>query len=246
MRDALDAVVLGGRRGGADQHVAQSGFADVGTAMIGGEALDQRRRISPFAVHEDVLMRHEHVFKDDQRFLAGELRIAGIHRAAVDDAGVVGLAADDVSQPRRIDAHRADHRPVAVGFGHAHGRHEDQPMRIDRAGLVHLGARDVDAFVVAPHHMQEQIGIALLMRRLGTVAFRIGHGAADDDIRRLRALEESEKAPVIIGAVAWHRYRKSRNGRSRWHRARRSAENRCRCGGRVRAASHAWRQARPG
>ena len=139
--------------------------------------------------------------ENDQQFLAGELRIAGIERAAVDDAGVVGLAADDIGQARRIDAHRADHRPVAVGLGHAHGRHENQPMRIDRAGLVHLRAGDIDAFVVAPRHVQEQVDIALLMRRLGAVALRIGHGAADDDIGGLRALEEGEKAPVIIGAV---------------------------------------------
>ena len=117
--------------------------------MIGGEALDQRRRVFPLAVHEHVLVRHEHVVEDDQRFLAGELRIAGVDRAAVHDAGVVGLAADDVGEARRIDAHRADHRPVAVGLGHAHGRHDDQPVRIDGAGLVHLGAGDVDALVVA-------------------------------------------------------------------------------------------------
>ena len=154
--------------------------------MIGREALDQRCRICPLAVHEDVLVRHEHVLEHDQRFLAGELRIAGIHRAAVDDARVVGLPADDVGETGRIDAHRADHRPVAIGLGHAHGRHEDQPVRIDRAGLVHLGAGDVNAFVVALDHMQEQIGIALLVRRLGAVALRIGHGAADHDIGGLR------------------------------------------------------------
>ena len=46
--------------------------------MIGREALDQRCRVFPFAVEEHVLVRHEHVVEHDQRFLAGELRIAGI------------------------------------------------------------------------------------------------------------------------------------------------------------------------
>ena len=45
-------------------------------------------------------------------------------------------------------------------------------------------------------------GIALLMRRLGAVTLRIGHGAADDDIGGLRPLEESEEALVIVGAVS--------------------------------------------
>ncbi len=81
--------------------------------MIGGEALDQCRGVLPLAVHEDVLVRHEHVVEYDQRFLPGELRIAGIERAAVDHAGVVGLPAHDISEPGRVDAHRADHRPVA-------------------------------------------------------------------------------------------------------------------------------------
>jgi len=57
-----------------------------------------------------------------------QLRIAGIHLSAVDDSGVIGLAADDVGEARRIDPHGADHRPVAIGLGHAHGGHEDQPM----------------------------------------------------------------------------------------------------------------------
>jgi len=146
-------------------------------------------------------MRHEHILKDDKRFLAGELRVAGIHRPAVDNAGVIGLAADDVSEARRVDAHRADHRPVTVGLAEPHGRHEDQPMRIDRAGLMHLGAGDVDAFIVAPHHMQEKIEIGLLVRRLGAVALGIGHGAADHHVGGLRALEKCQEAPVIIGAV---------------------------------------------
>jgi hypothetical protein len=113
-----------------DQNVAEARFADIRRAMIGGEALDQRRGIGPLAVHEDMLVRHEDFIEDDERFLAGELRIAGIQGAAVDDAGVVGLPPDDVGQPRRIDAHRADDRPIAVGFGQPHGGHEDEPMRM--------------------------------------------------------------------------------------------------------------------
>ena len=66
---------------------------------------------------------------------------------------------------------------------------------------MHLGAGDVDALVVALGHVQEQVGVALLVRRLGAVALRIGHGAADDDVGRLRALEEGEEALVIVGAL---------------------------------------------
>ena len=66
---------------------------------------------------------------------------------------------------------------------------------------MHLGAGDGDAFVVALDHVQEQVEVGLLVRRLGAVAFRVGHGAADDDVGRLRALEEGKEALVVIGAA---------------------------------------------
>ena len=168
--------------------------------MIGGEPFDQRRGIGPFAIHEHVLVRHEHLVEHDERLLAGELGIAGVHLPAVDDPGVVGLATDDVGEARRIDPHGADNGPVAIRLGHAHGGHEDQPMRIDRAGLLHLGAGDVDTVAVAPDHVQEKIRIRLLVRRPGAVALRIGHRSPDDDVRSLRAAQESQEPLVIIGA----------------------------------------------
>ena len=58
------------------------------------------------------------------------------------------------------------------------------------AGLMHLGAGNVDAVFVAAHDVQEQVEVALLVRRLGAIALGIGHGAADDDVGALRALEE--------------------------------------------------------
>ena len=66
---------------------------------------------------------------------------------------------------------------------------------------MHLGAGNINAFVVALDHAQEEVGIALLVRRLGAVALRVGHGAADDDIGGLRAPQEGEKALVVVGAV---------------------------------------------
>jgi hypothetical protein len=128
MRDAFDAVVLGSRSRRPDEDVAKTGFAHIGRTMIGGETLDQRRRVSPLAVHEDVLVRYEDLVEDDERFLAGELSVAGVHGTTVDDTRVVGLPPDDVGQARSIDAHGADHRPIAVGFGEPHGRHEDEPV----------------------------------------------------------------------------------------------------------------------
>src|SRR3974377_1427571 len=95
---------------------------------------DARGGAGPVAVHDHVLVRHEHFLEHDQRLLPGELGIAGIHLPAVDDPGVVGLAADDVDEARRIDPHGADHRPVALRFGPAHGGNADKPMQIDRAG----------------------------------------------------------------------------------------------------------------
>ena len=49
--------------------------------------------------------------------------------------------------------------------------------------------------------MEKQIGIALLMGRLGAIALGIGHCSADHDVGRLRSLKKSEEALVIVAAL---------------------------------------------
>jgi len=39
------------------------------------------------------------------------------------------------------------------------------------------------------------------MRRLGAVAFRVGHGAADHNVGDLRAFDEGEEALVVVGSA---------------------------------------------
>ena len=155
MRGSLDAVVLGRSRCCPNQHVAQARLADVRRAVIGREALDQTRGIAPLAIHEHVLVGHKHLVEHDQRFLTGVAGVARIQVAAIDRACVVSLPTDHVGEPRRVNANSANDGPIAIGLGHAHSRHEDQPMRIDRAGLVHLGAGNVDAVIVAADDAQE-------------------------------------------------------------------------------------------
>ena len=117
------------------------------------------------AVHEHALPGNEDVVEDDHRLLAGELAVAGVD-VAVHGAGVAGLAAVDVGDAGRVDRQGADDGVVLVRRPEAHRRHHDQPVRIDAAGLVRLGAADVEALVVAARDVHEEIRVGLLVGRL--------------------------------------------------------------------------------
>ena len=197
----VHAVVVGDRRRGADQHVADAGLAHVAAAVIGGEALDEHGGELHLAVHEDVLPGHEDVVEDDHRLLAAELPVARVDLAALHAARVAGLAAVDVGDARGVDRHGADDRVVLVGLAEAHGRHHEQPVRVDAAGLVGLGAPEVDALRRAPADAHEQVGVGLLVGRLAAVALEVGHGAADDEVAPLHGRDEADEARVVGRAV---------------------------------------------
>src|SRR5262249_60892281 len=65
----------------------------------------------------------------------------------------------------------------------------------------HLRHGHVNVLVAAPHNVEKQIGIALLMGRLGAIALGIGHCSADHDVSGLRSFEKAEEALVIFAAV---------------------------------------------
>ena len=73
-------------------------------------------------------------------------------------------------------------------------------MAVEAAGHVRLGALDIDALLGAAAHVQEQVGIGLLARPLGPVAFGVGHGAAEHLVAGLHALQPGDEAAVGVRA----------------------------------------------
>jgi hypothetical protein len=144
---------------------------------------------------------HEHVVEDDHRLLATEFPVARIDVAAFHAARIAGLAAVDVGDARCIDRHGTHDRVVLVSRTESHGRHDQQPVRIDAAGLMRLGAADIHALVGTPAHMHEHVGIGLLVRCLAAITFRIGHRPADHEAGALHLRDKIDEAPVITGAV---------------------------------------------
>ncbi len=95
----------------------------------------------------------------------------------------------------------ADDRVVAVALRQAHGRHDDDPVRVDAAGLVGLGAADHDPVVAPLDDAEVEVGVGLLGRALAAVALGVGHRAADDEVQLLHAADERAAALVIGRAV---------------------------------------------
>ena len=110
------AVVVCRQRRGADQHVAHADLAAaVALAMIPGEALDQHAGEFVLAAHEDLVPWHEHVVEHHQGLMTAELLVADVDVAALELAGVAGLAAVNVeyalARPRASQSIPRSRRP---------------------------------------------------------------------------------------------------------------------------------------
>jgi hypothetical protein len=199
--DLVHAVEVGNGRGGTDEDVAHSRLAHVTAAVIRGEAFDEHGGEIDLAVHEDAFPGYEDVVKDDHRLLPAKLPVTRIDLAALHAAGVAGLPAVDVGDPRGVHGHGADDRVVLVGLAEAHRRHDEQPVRIYAPRLVGLGPLQVHALGRAPAHVHEEVGIGLLVGRLAPVALHVGHRAADHEAPLLHRRDESDEARVVGRAV---------------------------------------------
>jgi hypothetical protein len=121
---------------------------------------------------------------------------AGFH-----GAGVAALPAVDIGQALGIARDHADHRVVLVFLGQVHGRHDADPVLVPAAGHVRLGAAYKNAFVVAAGDMHEHVRVSLLVRTLGAIAFRVGHGGGNQNVFALGFFQPVHIALVILGAV---------------------------------------------
>ena len=114
-------------------------------------------------------------------------------------AGVAGLPAVDVGDALGVHGDRTDDGVVLVGGLQPHRRHHDQPVRIQAAGLVRLGATDIDAFGSTTHDMKEEVRIGLLRRRSAAIALHVGHRTANDHVCALHARQELLEPRVVVG-----------------------------------------------
>ena len=199
----LHAVVLGHQRSGADEGIAHTHLAAaVGLAVIAGEALHHHAGELILAVEEDVLIGDEYVVQHHQSLLTAELGVADINRGALLGlAGVAGLAAVDHVHTLGVGGAGKADRPILIRLTHGNGGHEDVPVGVDGAGLVALGAADHNAVGAALHHMNEHIGVGLIVGGLGAVTLGVGHGAVHGEVIVLHVGQELLEVFVIVGAV---------------------------------------------
>ncbi len=102
--------------------------------------------------------------------------------------------------PRLVRGQRAGDGVVLLVRLQRHRRHDQHHVRIDRAGLMRLGAADHDAVGAPLDHAQVHVLVLLLGRALAAVAFDVGHGAVDDPVVLLHGDGEFSEARVVAGA----------------------------------------------
>ena len=170
--------------------------------MIAGETFHQHAGEIDLAQHVHVLVGNEGVFKNDNDFLAAVIRVAHVHLAGFQLAGVAGLTAIDVKDAGVIGGDGEGHGIVPVFRAHGLRGHDEDLMGVEGAGLVHLGAAHHDAVLAAFHHAQEHVGILLGVGREATVALGVGHGTVHSPVLFLPFFDEFHETPVVFGAVA--------------------------------------------
>src|ERR1019366_6335626 len=135
--------------------------------------------------------------------------LAAVGRAARIDVGgfaaaelalVAGLAAVNIGDAFRVRRQRANDGVILLVWLKRHGRHDQDHVRIDRSGLVRLGAADNDAVWAPLDDAQVHVLVLLLGRALAAVALYVGHGAVDDPVVLLHGDGKFPEARVVAGA----------------------------------------------
>ena len=132
--------------------------------------------------------------------MAAELRVAHVDGAAFQLAGVAGLPAVDVEDALGVGGGHEGHRVVGVLGRHGDGGHDQDPVGVDGAGLVRLGAAHHDAVGAPLHHAQVQVRVGLPAGGQAAVALEVGHGAVHGPVLLLHAQQERLEPLVVFGA----------------------------------------------
>jgi len=168
--------------------------------VVRGELLDQFAREREFATHENPLPRHKDIFENDKGLVPSEEEIALVERPFLTLPGVAGLPSDDVEDPFRIARKCERDRIFPVILPHGQGRHDQDLMRIDSAGLVGLGAPHHNPVLSPLHNVKEGIRVGLLVRGKRPVSLCICHGPVHGEVVFLHVREILQETLVVLGS----------------------------------------------
>mmetsp|Transcript_99306 Transcript_99306/g.286559 ORF Transcript_99306/g.286559 Transcript_99306/m.286559 type:complete len:385 (-) Transcript_99306:481-1635(-) len=202
VRGLGNAVVVGDGRRRAEHDVAEARLADVGAAVVGGETLHEALAELGLAIHENVLRLHLDVLEDDDGLLSAELGVPLINLAALHGPQVAALPAIDVREALGVHRNGARDGEGLLRGLQALPRHDEHPMRVQRACLVHLASAENDRAVGLPRlHVHKHVRVILLARADGAVALRVGHRAPEDVVLALAHGHEGAEALVVLRAM---------------------------------------------
>ena len=132
--------------------------------------------------------------------MAAELLVADINLAALELAGIAGLAAIDVEDAFGVGRGHERNGVVRIVLAHADGRHDQDPVGIERAGLMTFCAAHHDAVRSFLDHVHEQVRVGLLVGRQAPIPLGIGHGAVHRPVFLLHPAQKLVEAFMIACA----------------------------------------------
>ena len=142
-------------------------------------------------------------------------------------AGVAGLTAQNQGNAFCVGRAREGNRVVLVAFTHGNGRHNQNVMAVQVAGLVCLRAGNVNTVCRTLYNVQEQVGIRLLGRGQSAVALNVGHRAVNAPVVVLYIGPELDEILVVLGAARFIGLERSRINRICCVHADTALEARC-------------------
>ena len=204
MRSLCRASHLTCQCGSADEHIANADLAAaVGLTVIACKALYHHAGKLGFAVEEDHIVRNEYTVENNQNLVTAVNLVADVDVVMfLGLAGIAGLTAEDQGDAVGIGRARKGNGVVLVALTHGNGRHNQNIMAVQVAGLVCLRAGNINAVRGALDNVQEQIRIRLLGRRQTAVALNVGHSAVNAPIVVLHIGPELDEILVVLGAAS--------------------------------------------
>ena len=167
--------------------------------MISGKTLHQHPAELVFATHKHVLPRNKDVIENHQCLVTAKSAVSYIDAASFKFAGITGLTPIDVKYPFCVGRRRKRNRIVRIIPSHADCRHDQNPMRVQRPGLMCFRAMDHDPVRPLFHDTNEHVRVGLFMRRQVPVPFGVGHRAIHSKVLILNHFQEFSKPLMILG-----------------------------------------------
>ena len=187
--------------------------------MIACKALYHHACELGLAVEENHVIRDKYTVENNQNLVTAVNLVADINVVVfLGLASVAGLTAQNQGDAFRIGRACEGNRVIFVAFTHGNGRHDENVVAVQIAGLVRLRAGNVNAVSGALDNVQEQVGIRLLGRRQTAVALDVGHSAVNTPVIVLYIGPELDEILVVLGAASLVGLERSRiNGVCRVH-----------------------------